>query len=129
MDGRTDGPLRVPAGEPGSTGCCPRAWAAGGSAGLERSFSDRELLSAGSAGDCSERLGLVQPRSAAQGGETPVGLSPGRMRPSPPPLTPGTLSRLGRGCGTGAPRAGDVPLSEEEEEMERESSCSCSSAC
>lgn len=49
-------PGLVPAGEPGS-----------GSAGLERSFSNGELLGAGRTGDWSEVLGLVQPRSAAQG--------------------------------------------------------------
>lgn len=49
-------PGLVPAGEPGS-----------GSAGLERSFSNGELLGAGRVGDWSEVLGLVQPRSVAQG--------------------------------------------------------------
>lgn len=60
-------PGLVPAGEPSSVGRSSRAGAAGGSAGLARSFSDGELLSNGRTGDCTERLGLVQPRSAAQG--------------------------------------------------------------
>lgn len=60
-------PGLVPAGEPSSIGCGSPTGAAGGSVGLAGSFSEGGLRSGGRTGDWTGRLGLVQPRSAAQG--------------------------------------------------------------